>query len=761
MKKLLLAILLFAAGITPAQQVKSAHQMAYEEDLELAKSYVPQLRKEAPISPLNAASSSTLSHTVFGFLRYSDYVGSYKNYIRYDLLTHIAPFNFSVSSSTGAITAPTGWPWSDVINAAHNSGVKVIMCVVNFSATEINAIITGTTVKTAFFANVVTALNTYNMDGVCIDFEGLNVADRGTNIETFLSELTDYVHTNVPGSEVSFAGPAINWSGWNFTGLAASVDYIFIMGYDFYGSGSSTTGPSAPLIGGSYNITTTLTSSTLGYDAVVKNSPEKLILGVPYYGNRWQAQSASAGAAVISHVASPRFYTAETEAASYGKQWADNYKTPWYYYDNAGTYEQVWYDDSVSLGLKYDMVKSKNLLGTGMWALCYDADRQELWKTLERKFSTADESSDTVIADFEISAGVFDKAPTYSGSTVGISTASTSARSTTEAHSSAASLQLVLKDNSSVSTNWSVRLLSGSGSAANNKTLNVDGTIKLYLKTSSAPSGAQIAITVDDGAGGTELSPKLTIVSDGAWRLYQWNMKSSGWTSFASGDGVLTGPNVTLDAVMLYGADASSDWTLYIDDVKYAKNDPLPVELTSFTAAATEGGVRLNWETATELNAYKFTLYRRLQNESAWSFAGEVNASGNSYSPKSYTFMDKISVAGVYVYKLTSTDFDGYVENKGEVTAAVNSPAEFKLTQNYPNPFNPATVIKYSLPHDTHISLKVYDMLGREAAVLVDGFQQAGNHEAVFNAGNFASGIYIYVLSAGDFKEARKMIVTK
>ena len=77
-----------------------------------------------------------------------------------------------------------------------------------------------------------------------------------------MADLTAYLHAEIPGCEVTFAGPAVNWSGaWDLPGLAASCDGIFIMGYAFWGSWSSTTGPNAPLIGGSYNITDTCSIS--------------------------------------------------------------------------------------------------------------------------------------------------------------------------------------------------------------------------------------------------------------------------------------------------------------------------------------------------------------------------------------------------------------------------------------------------------------------------------------------------------------------
>jgi hypothetical protein len=88
-------------------------------------------------------------------------------------------------------------------------------------------------------------------------------------------------------------------------------------------------------------------------------------------------------------------------------------------------------------------------------------------------------------------------------------------------------------------------------------------------------------------------------------------------------------------------------------------------------------------------------------------------------------------------------------------------PSAFALSQNYPNPFNPSTVISYQLASSSHVTLKIYDVLGREAATLVDGVQQAGTRTAVWNAARFASGVYFYKLTAGTFTSVKKLILMK
>ncbi|OYV84759.1 MAG: hypothetical protein B7Z63_06450, partial [Ignavibacteriae bacterium 37-53-5] len=88
-------------------------------------------------------------------------------------------------------------------------------------------------------------------------------------------------------------------------------------------------------------------------------------------------------------------------------------------------------------------------------------------------------------------------------------------------------------------------------------------------------------------------------------------------------------------------------------------------------------------------------------------------------------------------------------------------PASFRLSQNYPNPFNPTTMIRYELPKDSYVSLRVFDMLGRVVATLVDGQQTCGYHEVEFDGSKLASGVYIYRLSGTQGTITKKMLLTK
>ncbi len=99
--------------------------------------------------------------------------------------------------------------------------------------------------------------------------------------------------------------------------------------------------------------------------------------------------------------------------------------------------------------------------------------------------------------------------------------------------------------------------------------------------------------------------------------------------------------------------------------------------------------------------------------------------------------------------------------NLTDVATTQELPQNFQLQQNYPNPFNPSTSITFALPHAANITLKVFDVLGREVATLVNGYMTAGAHEVRFDASHLSSGVYLYTLTSGDFTQTKKMSLVK
>lgn len=115
------------------------------------------------------------------------------------------------------------------------------------------------------------------------------------------------------------------------------------------------------------------------------------------------------------------------------------------------------------------------------------------------------------------------------------------------------------------------------------------------------------------------------------------------------------------------------------------------------------------------------------------------------------------AVPDVFYATITS----GQVKQGAPLADSPALPEAFALNQNYPNPFNPETEITFALPRESYVSVKIYDLLGREVAVLTEGKRPAGEHRISFDAKNLPSGVYVYTLTATDFVSSKKMVVLK
>ncbi|NUN09759.1 MAG: T9SS type A sorting domain-containing protein [Ignavibacteriaceae bacterium] len=210
----------------------------------------------------------------------------------------------------------------------------------------------------------------------------------------------------------------------------------------------------------------------------------------------------------------------------------------------------------------------------------------------------------------------------------------------------------------------------------------------------------------------------------------------------------------------------------------------VPVEFTSFSGQYIDGAVELRWSTGTERNNRGFEVEkfvpRGIKNEEPrnedWESLGKVKGAGNSLTPNNYFFTDVYPTNGDNKYRIKQIDFDGSYTYSDIINVNAGMANDFVLHQNYPNPFNPSTIIKYSVPSaplslagkgaggeidGEAVSLRVYDLLGREVATLVNEKQGAGNYEVEFKAGDLPSGIYIYRLTAGSANSTRKMQLVK
>jgi len=209
-----------------------------------------------------------------------------------------------------------------------------------------------------------------------------------------------------------------------------------------------------------------------------------------------------------------------------------------------------------------------------------------------------------------------------------------------------------------------------------------------------------------------------------------------------------------------------SVWTAIINDSTVI----VPVELNNFTANVSDGKVQLSWQTASELNNQGFEIQRRSPSPNPslregaldnWRTIGFVSGKGTTSETNFYSFKDNPNESGLYNYRLKQIDFDGSYEYSNEVEANFIFANDFRLSQNYPNPFNPSTTIEYQIPQSSFVTIKVYDVLGKEVVTLINEEKPAGIHEVNFEPKDLTSGLYLYKIKAGGFEQTRKMLFLK
>ena len=195
---------------------------------------------------------------------------------------------------------------------------------------------------------------------------------------------------------------------------------------------------------------------------------------------------------------------------------------------------------------------------------------------------------------------------------------------------------------------------------------------------------------------------------------------------------------------------------------------PLPVELSSFTSETEKNNVSLSWTTSSEENNAGYDVERSMFNVQTsmfndnWIKAGFVSGKGTTGNSNSYTFTDKNLQSGKYEYRLKQSDFNGnfkYYELSNEVVIGV--PDKFYLSQNYPNPFNPTTHLGFGISELGFVTLKIYDVLGNEVAVLVNENKAPGYYNIQFDGSKLSSGVYYYKLESKGFTQTKRMMLLK
>ena len=282
-------------------------------------------------------------------------------------------------------------------------------------------------------------------------------------------------------------------------------------------------------------------------------------------------------------------------------------------------------------------------------------------------------------------------------------------------------------------------LVSGSWTANGSYTTSFGG---FGLSSEKSGTGATLYVTTGTGASVANSVIKLT--------------DDAGYNATIN---ITTGNNVTLFT--------AATGTI-IKGIAFAPAlTPTPVVLTSFTAVTQKVSAQLKWNTATEVNNFGFEIERRTINSQqsaigSWQKIGFVAGAGTSNSSHDYLYSDNTVAAGSFAYRLKQIDMNGSFKYSQETQVTIEAPKVFSLNQNYPNPFNPSTTIEFTIPSDGKVTLKVFDLLGRQVATLFDGMTNSGEiQRVVFDASMFPSGVYFARLDFGGKQLLKRMVFMK
>jgi spore germination protein YaaH len=320
---------------------------------------------------------------------------------------------FGISSTSGGNlhrrvrggALDSGWKaWigpkmDQVIARAHDAGTKVVLTVTRFSwnsegyHTSVK-LLSNQAARSRLAHQIAAEVTRRGVDGVNIDFEPIPSSETD-----HFTDLVRRVRTALDGERagleltVATTGYIANY---DIEGLTApgAADAIYIMAYHYSGSWSNRAGAVSPLHRKSYDVTDTVT------EYLKHTTANKLILGMPYYGNVWSTTSSQVhsktrpGSRSYGYPGSVIYSTAAQTAAAHGRLWDSTEQGPWTRWQSRAcgscplTWRQLYYEDAQSLGLKYDLVNARGLRGTGIWTLGFAGNGPELDDALREAFGS-------------------------------------------------------------------------------------------------------------------------------------------------------------------------------------------------------------------------------------------------------------------------------------------------------------------------------------------------------------------------------------
>lgn len=297
-----------------------------------------------------------------------------------------------------------------------------------------------------------------------------------------------------------------------------------------------------------------------------------------------------------------------------------------------------------------------------------------------------------------------------------------------------------------------------------------------FTSSSSAlsASGLNNPCAVEIDGGGRlyvlELSnERITIFDDAANKSNGASADNVlGQSDFVTDGSATTASGLSIDQTAGLAVDSSND-RLWLADtnnsrvIGYQASSALPVELVTFDGLWDGDALVLRWQTASETNNAGFEIQMQAAlSVNTWDVVGFVEGQGTTLESQRYRYHLMTLASGTYRFRLKQIDFDGAFAYSPVIELSTEAPHHFVLSPPYPNPFNPTTHLTFSAPFSEHVTLKVYDLLGREVARLYDGIAETDQaHTVMFDAHHLASGVYQAVLHAHGHTQVQQLLLMK
>ncbi len=347
-----------------------------------------------PVSDITLVVSGNPKKEVLGFFPY--WMMDVQEKISLDALTTVSLFGVETDGDGNIITTRDqdivdgGWAmWNnpklnDFIIRAKKKQITLALTIKAFNNTNIERLVDSDTAQKQFISNALYLINSKNLDGINLDFEYVGTPAPQTRhaFTRLVMNLRAEMKRQAPNSTLTidtYATAAVTPGLFDLELLVEQVDAFVIMGYDIH-TPQGSPGAVAPM-GGNLNIQS-LTQSYLE-----RISPDKIILAVPYYGYDWPVTVAAHSERIgdASTLAYAEIAEVSKQSAIY---WDEITQTPWYRYnDDSKTAHEVHFENTRSLGIKYDYVNKKDLKGIGIWALGYDGLNPDLRSLIIEKFA--------------------------------------------------------------------------------------------------------------------------------------------------------------------------------------------------------------------------------------------------------------------------------------------------------------------------------------------------------------------------------------